>query len=240
MGTVFGKILKNSRVERLRMTVRKASLLAGACAVCATFAGEALAQNHSYIATMRSANKSYFFVSQSIDGEVGHNTMNGQRSSVDALTGAVNPDARGSWGQTWQGFGIGTHVGLELLKFVQFTAGHTFVNLRNKDDGMENMDGSRLNAGARLVFSAPVGNLEVGGGILASRMDYQNRMDSASLYGSGYYYTLGMNHFFSSQVSFFGNVKMNTENLVRGGGSDSISSMQTSSTLIGCGFSVWL
>jgi hypothetical protein len=199
----------------------------------------AFAQNHGYITTMRSSSKSYLYVSQSVDGELGRWDLSGKRSITDSLTGAISRES-GQWGQTWQGFGIGTHVGLELLKFVQFTAGHTFVNLRNKDDGLENVDGSRLNAGGKLVFSAPVGNLEVGGGLLASRLGYQNRIETGSLYGSGYYYSLGMNHFISSQVSFFGNVKMNTERLVRSGGSTGIGTIHTSMTLLGCGFSVWL
>ena len=194
---------------------------------------DAYAQAHNYINNRRSSTVSHFFVTQSVDGEFGRFNTTGKESTPEGMIDT-------SSSPYWQGFGIGSAVGLEVLKFIQFNAGHTFVNMRNRNDGLEKIDGSRLNGGVRLVFTAPVANLEAGGGVLASRMDYTKRLDSATFYGSGYYYTLGLNYFISSQVSFFGNIKMNHENLVRNGGSTVTSSMVTDTTLVGFGFTLWL
>ena len=87
---------------------------------------------------------------------------------------------------------------------------------------------------------APLANLELGGGIIASRMDLVQRLDRANYYGSGMYYSMGMNYFLSSQVSVFGSIKTVQENLVKGSGNTSFDSIRNDSTTIGGGFSIWL
>ena len=188
-------------------------------------AQSARAESHEYINYMRSSAESHFFVEQSAEAEYGKYASNGAQDGLK---------------QFWKGYGISTTIGLELMKFVQFEAGHTFVNMRYKEDALESLSGSRLNAGLRFSFLSPIGNLEAGGGLLGARYDYQKQLENASFYGSGVYYSLGVNYFLSSRVSIFGEGKMTHEHLERDGGSSVTSSIDTEATQMGFGFRIWL
>ena len=184
------------------------------------------AQSHRYLNTMRSSTNSHIFVSQSVDGEFGEFMMEYGEGPKET--------------QKWKGYGLGTNVGIELLKFVQFNLGHNFVNLQNTKGSLESLRGSRLNLGTRFVFLSPIGNLEFGGGLLGSRLDYQKQLEHGSYYGSGMYYTVGMNYFINSKVSFFGHANMNEEHMIQNNGSATIKAMDYETTLFGLGFRIWL
>lgn len=225
------------RLSRFLMVAGVAALglfgLAGVASAQAASSG-----NHNFVNTMRSGAVSHMFVAQSLDLEFGN--FSGKvdtGNSADAIGGL---EALGPSSDSWRGFGIGTNFGLEVLKFIQFTGGHTYVSLRRNDDGLQTMSGSRFNAGARFVFMAPLANLELGGGILASRMDFVQRLQRAEFYGSGLYYSVGMNYFLTSQVSVFGTVKTIQESFVRGSGDSSFKAIENQTTSIGTGFSIWL
>ncbi len=199
------------------------------------FSSAAFGQSHDYINTMRSGTQSHVFVQQSVDGEYAKYSVLG--SMPDPVTGdKTSYSAK----QFWKGYGIGTTVGLEIMKFVQFVAGHTFVNMRYKEDALESLNGSRLHAGLRLVFQAPIANLELGSGLQGSRLDYQKQLENASFYGSGLYYSLGLNYFTSNAISFYFEAKMSHEHLVRNGGSSVAQSIDTEATQMGLGFRIWL
>lgn len=193
-----------------------------------------LAQSHAYYNYTRSSTESKVFFQQAVDGEYGQHTVSGNTTNED---GSKTPYEST---QYWKGYGINTSLGLELMKFIQFTAGHTFVNLRHKDDALESLNGSRVNAGIRAVFLAPVANLELGTGLLGSRLDYQKQLENASFYGSGLYYSLGLNYFMSSRISVYYEAKMDKEHLVRNGGSTGVDAMDTEMTLMGLGIRIWL
>lgn len=203
--------------------VNKILFVAGVCLV----GGTALAESHSYINYQRSSTQSQIFVEQSVEGEYG----------VYMTNGATEED---SAKQFWKGYGIATEVGVELMKFLQFTASHTFVNMRFKEDALQSLNGSRMNAGLRLSFLSPVGNLEAGGGFQGSRLDYQKQLENASFYGSGVYYSLGVNYFLSSRVSVDVQGRMGREHLDRSSGSSSVRSIDTSTSQMGIGFRIWL
>jgi hypothetical protein len=203
-------------------------------AALALGATPAHAQGHSYINYMRSSTQTAVFVQQSVDGEYGRFTATGNHKAED---GTETPYTEA---QFWKGYGIGTTVGIEMIKFIQVVAGHTFVNLRYKDDALESLNGSRLNAGLRLVFMSPVANLEAGGGLQGSRLDYQKQLENASFYGSGTYYSLGLNYFLSTRVSVYYEAKLEQEHMVRNGGSSVVEAIDTESTLMGLGFRIWL
>jgi hypothetical protein len=202
------------------------------------FAQTLASGNHNFVNTMRSGNVSHTFVSQSIDAEFGK--FSGKVAPSRNAGVGLSLDGAGASSDSWRGFGIGTNFGLEVMKFIQFTGGHTLVSLRNNDDGLQTLSGSRFNAGARFVFMAPLANLELGGGIIASKMDLVQRLDRANYYGSGMYYSMGMNYFLTSQVSVFGSIKTVQENLVKGSGNTSFDTIRNDSTTIGAGFSIWL
>jgi hypothetical protein len=54
------------------------------------------------------------------------------------------------------------------------------------------------------------------------------------------FYSLGMNYFFSSQVSFYGYGKVTQENLVRNGGSALYKNIRSDTTGFGLGFIFWI
>ena len=112
--------------------------------------------------------------------------------------------------------------------------------MSSKNDSLERLSGSRLSGNLNLVFKAPIADLQVGGGILASRLDYQRQLENSGIYGSGYYSSIGMNYYMSQRVSIFGIAKQNKENLLRGGGSASVKQIRTNTTSMGLGFSIWL
>lgn len=198
------------------------------------FSGTAWAQSHSYINLMRSSTNSHYFIQQSVDGEFGRYRTSLLKKNDDGSETQTNDS------QYWKGFGIGTNFGVELMKFVQVVGGHTFVNMRRQQDALESLNGSRLNAGLRLVFLSPVSNLEAGAGLQGSRLDYRKQLDSAALYGSGVYYSLGMNYFLGSHVSVYYEAKLSKEHMVKSGGSSDLNSIDTDMTTMGLGFRIWM
>lgn len=198
-------------------------------------AQSATAQNvsHSYVNLTRSSIVSHIFVEQSIEGEFGQYSTSGRKDSDEGVTNYSDT-------QDWKGYGIGTQIGIEWLKFVQFSAGHTFVNMRHQEDSLESLSGSRLHAGARLVFLAPLFNLELGTGFQGSRLDYQKQLEHASFHGSGLYQEIGFNYFTSSRISVFCRGKLAQEHLARTGGSSSVKDMDTDTTQLGAGFRIWM
>ena len=200
-----------------------------------TIAPLAHAESHSYVNLMRSSSESHIFVQQSVDGEFGR---------YEAVLGAREDHAgnqrSGVQRQLWKGYGIGTTVGIELMKFIQFTTGHSFINMRHKDDALESLLGSRVHAGLRTVFLSPVGNLEAGAGLQGSRLDYQKQLEHASFVGNGVYYSLGINYFLSSRVSLYYEAKMTGDHLVRNSGSAVVEAIDTDTTVMGIGFRLWM
>lgn len=191
--------------------------------------------SHNYVNTTRSSYKSHIFVSQSLEGEYGDYRSEGEfknDTSAVASTGIKS--------SKWQGYNTTTTLGLELMKFVQFDIFHSSVKMRSTKTSLEHLGGSRFGGGMRLIFLAPVANLELGGGVIGTRYDYQNELETSDFYGSGFYYSIGMNYFLSDRVSMFGTAKMISEHSVKGGGSSQAGTISAETTNLGIGFSLWL
>jgi hypothetical protein len=189
---------------------------------------DAMATPHALINSTRGEDTNVF-VSQGIEGEYGSFRKIGAGEDV----GDAN-------GQIWRGYSFRNTLGLELMKFVQFSVSHAFVNMRSKANSLENIRGSRVMGETRLVFSSPIGNVEAGGGVIGSRMEYQMKLDNSDFLGSGYFYSLGLNYFFSQRVSFYAQGRVVNENLVRNGGSSEIENIKSKTSSVGLGFSIWL
>jgi hypothetical protein len=194
--------------------------------------------SHNYVNTTRSSFKTRIFVSQGVEGEYGDFLADGKK----AQDGGQLAQSTGGGGSRskWQGYNFTSTIGIETMKFIQFHGSHSAVNMRSAKTSLEHIQGSRLSGGMRLVFLAPVANLEVGGGVIGTRYDYQKDLETSDFYGSGIYYSLGMNYFMTDQVSFFTTGKLISEHSVKGGGNADLETLTANTTNLGLGFSLWL
>ena len=199
----------------------------------------AIAESHAYIGMMRSGNETHVFISQSVEGMYGRFRLTEDSTTEQGVAAALESGSY-QYSEFWQGYNIRTAVGLELMKFIQFSIAHEGVTLRSRSSSFENLRGSSLNGEGKLVFQSPIGNLEAGAGIIGSRFDFQRKLEDASFYGSGLYYLLGWNYFLTYQVSVFGVAKVTTEHFERNSGSTSISGVDADMTSLGFGFDIWL
>lgn len=187
---------------------------------------------HAYIDSMRSSNVTHYYVSMGAEGEYG---------SAEAQVPANKDDGNDANNKhLWQGYGIRNEMGVEFIKFVQFNVAHTALNIHSKKDARERLFGSRFDAGARFTFSAPLGNLSLGGGLITSRMDYVHQDATQDFYGSGYYQSVGYNYFTSSNISISTEAKRIRENLTRNAGSNNIDGFKLETTTVGMCFKIWL
>ena len=213
-------------------TIKKALAILSFAAIATPLHGQSV--THNYVNTTRSSAISHVFVSQSIEGEYGEFELSNSGSAIN-LSAATGPRIT-----KWQGYNISQTIGIELMKFIQFNASHSMMNMRSSSSSLERLGGSRFAAGAKLVFLAPVANLEAGGGVVGTRYDYQHNLSTSDFYGSGVYYSLGFNYFLSERVSLFGQVKSIDERSMRTGGDSETRTIISRTTNIGTGFSLWL
>lgn len=188
------------------------------------FSSSVLAQ-HALIDRMRPSSSS-IFVTQAIEGEYG---------SFKKKSGAEPNLAKNSW----RGYGVRSGVGLEVMKFTQFSLSHTMLSLRSHDSSLENIRGSRLAADVSFTFSAPLANIQFGLGATAAQLDYQNSDQSSSLLGSGYYQTMGFNYFVSSSLSIQVIGKRLMSHYSSSSGS-ALDALDTTTDNLSLGFSLWM
>jgi len=185
----------------------------------------ASAYSHDLIMEGRSVWDRYFYISQCVEGEWGN---------VETTADGIESDA------IWKGYGFRTGMGIELLRFIQMGVSHTFTNLKARENANERLDGSKLQGQMKLVFAAPVVNLELGAGMTGAQVSYQHGLEHTTLGGSGMYYNIGVQYFTSHQVSFFSEVRQNNEHYFRTAGSKSVKEVQVNTQNFGAGFNVWL
>ena len=161
--------------------------------------------SHSSISMYRSSYKSYKHFSQSIEGGYGE---------------AVYNKGEASEGQgAWQGMALRSEFGVETLKFFQLSAGFIKSDYSQKDNDTSMMDQLSGFAEMKIVLTAPMINLEVGGGIIGSMMDVITEDGNADYAGSGVYYTAAVSRYLNSDMAIFGKVTMGDQHFVKGRGS---------------------
>jgi hypothetical protein len=200
-----------------------------------TFTGTAWSQSvtHNYVNTTRSSAIAHILVSQSVEGEYGEFEISGAGGTLGLSSSSPKVSK-------WRGYNLSQTLGVEIMKFIQFNVSHSMMNMRSSASSLERLGGSRFSGGAKLVFTAPLANLEAGGGVIGTRYDYQRYLSTSDFYGSGLYYSLGFNYFMSERVSFFGQAKSIDEHSVRTGGNSEAKSINSRTTNIGTGFTLWL
>lgn len=199
-----------------------ALLLGLATAAVTCVASPARADHEAVNETRPSA---VMFLSQSLEGESTNYHILGAADNRD--------DVR------WRGFGVRTGFGFDLFRALEFGFHHTLVNSRSQDDSLENLKGSRFSAESKIILTSPIVNVEVGGGVSTSRLDYQRHEDTATVSGEGSYLSLSANRFLASNLSLFGYVHQGHEQLERSGGTDIVESLKGTSVAGGAGIDVW-
>ena len=187
----------------------------------------AFGQSHSLIDRNRSSQGNSLFLFQAVDGEFGkfQKSFKGKADPVE---------------QAWSGIGIRNGVGLEIFKFTQFSVSHTLLNMRSRDTTLENMRGSKLAGEIAFAFSAPIANIQFGLGMLATQMDYQNFDKSASFVGTGHYYDMGINYFFSPMFSFQVTGKHSEIHHSASGGTLDLEEIQSQTDSLSLGLAIWI
>jgi hypothetical protein len=217
-------------MKTLRTTIPRPAILSSLILIAGVSAASpALAQSptHAYINSMRSSYETHYFVSIGATGSAG--TITSQERGEDAE----------SLSSRWQGYGVRNEVGIEFLKFLHFSVAHSSLNIRSSTRSSETLSGSRFEGAASLNFYAPLGNLQMGGGFLGSRLDYRRESDSGSYFGSGYFYNVGYNYFMSSMISFYIDARKSQENLVNNNSSELPGNLKTDMSEAGLGFKIW-
>ena len=220
---------------KLKKFKNKLAVLGSSLAITVSLTGvlattaKAETVSHNYVNSYRSSDISHLFVSQSIEGEYGEFELTTSKNTATGTNTAK-----------WRGYNLTQTFGLEVFKFIQFNLAHSMMNMRSSGSALERLGGSRFSAGARLVFLAPVANLEAGGGVIGTRYDYQHDLSTSDFYGSGVYYSLGFNYFMNEKVSLFGQAKTIDEHSIRNGGDAETKTISARTTNLGVGFTLWL
>lgn len=144
--------------------------------------------SHDMINKSRSSYYKNVFLTTSVEGEFG--TLTKTEKGTEDLTK-----------ESWRGYGIRNGLGIEMMKFAQFSLSHTLLNLRSAKSSAETLSGSRLAGEFALAFSAPITNIQFGLGMTLSNLQHQALGKTQSYSGSGTFYTIGLNHFFSPTIS---------------------------------------
>ena len=164
------------------------------------------------------------YFSQSVSGEYSQNKEN-----VNGET-ATYP---------WKGYGVKSTVGLEVSRFIDFSLTHNLLTMHNDANYWEALNGSRVSGELVFVFASPVGNLRLGGGVSGSHYVYQNVPQDAEFYGSGLYYTLGVNYFVTPRFSLFTDFQQYREKLTKTGGYSDVGRIDSKTNAGEAGFSLW-
>lgn len=164
-------------------------------------------------------------------------------TSVEGEYGTVSKTEKGADGlskESWRGYGIRNGLGIEMMKFTQFSLSHTLLNMRSSKSSAETLSGSRLAGEFALSFSAPITNIQFGLGMTLSSLQYQSLGKTTSYAGSGTYYTVGLNHFFTPSISLQAVAKrIEGENRLSAGES-SLEKIGSVTDNLSLGIAIWL
>jgi hypothetical protein len=173
---------------------------------------KASAFSHDYIMINRSSVESDLWFSQTYGVSSSSFTFNFENSE--------------SKPSSWRGVSSRSEFGIESMKFFQISAGAEFIKLSKQDNTSSSIDGARAFSEFKLVFSAPIFNVEVGGGIAGGNLNYASKVTAASLFSTSRFYTFGINHYMTSRISVFGKANSSIESIKRTGGDPTLTGIE--------------
>ena len=217
-------------------------------ALALVFAETAVAVSHSYVSSMRSSYKSYYFFDHRLVGYQGIGKSERNPASY-SLIGSDNPYGLETLSEEnkhdvvntdWRGQGLRSTLGIELINFVIFDIGHTYRVLKSHQNSNETLQGSSLHGGMKIFFRAPLVNIEGGIGMMGSQMDARDGLATGTYYGTGTYRNLGLQYFYDSRLSITTSYTEYDERLTVGSGKDSFSNTKRLNLKsIDIGFRIW-
>lgn len=162
--------------------------------------------DHQYIMTNRSSITNDVWFSEAVGATTGKIRSN------------VNPDS-----ETWRGYFLRSEIGMETMKFIQVSSGIEISKL-TRQDYLDRIEAIKAYTELKFVFSAPMLNVEVGGGVISGPARYAiiNATDTNS---TGHYYTMGINRYISSNFSVFTRGNMEIMRMRRTGGDPNLKSV---------------
>jgi hypothetical protein len=158
-----------------------------------------LAFDHQYIMTNRSSITNDVWFSESVGATTGKISSN------------VNPVS-----EVWRGYSLRSEIGMETMKFIQFSSGIEISKL-TRQDYLDRIEAIKAYTEIKFVFSAPMLNVEVGGGIISGPTRYAI-INATDMNSTGHYYTMGINRYLSSNLSVFTRGNMEIMRMRRTGG----------------------
>lgn len=164
------------------------------------------------------------YLNQTIEGAVGEYTSKKQNTSTK-----------------WQGYGVKNAIGMELFRFIQLEMSHSLVNMDGSSKGIEKYSGSKIGGSIKLSFHSPIGNLEIGTGSHVGSYNYQKDLITSQVTGSGHLFSLGINHFFKSNLSISGTISSQNEKISKRKTTlNDNDSLQGTLKLLGVGLNIWI
>lgn len=196
--------------------------------VLASISGTAMAQSsHAMIDRSRSSFYKNIFLTTSVEGEYGKLSKTEKGSELLK-------------NESWSGYGIRNGLGIEMMKFTQFSLSHTLLNFRSAKSSLENLTGSRIAGEFTLSFSAPITNIQFGIGFAASNLEHQSLAQRSSYAGTSHYYSVGFNQFLTPSISFQAIAKrLEGENRLSGGEA-TLTKFKSATDNLSLGIAVWL
>lgn len=185
------------------------------------FGGSALADDyssHSTVSMYRSSYQTYTFFSQTIEAGFG-------QLDIDA----------GKQVSDWKSSHLRSEFGLETLKFFQLSAGFIKSDYGKKGEKTSVMDRQSLFGELKLILAAPMMNIEVGTGAVASTMQVVTQQGDGNYGGSGTYYTASVSRFLNSRLSIFARGSQNDLHFVKDSGNFEGESIDISDRTFGVG-----
>ena len=181
--------------------------------------------SHSSITMHKSSYEKYRFFSQSIEGSNGECSFDRGRETETT--------------NNWKGMILRSELGVEILRFFKPSTGFMKTDYFASGNPTSIMDRYSGFGELKIIFSAPVFNVELAAGGTASSMDVIIDNRSAKYNGSGNYFGLTFSRYLNSKMLFFVRTALNNEHYVKDSGRLSFKQIDNSDRSIGFGLSIF-
>ena len=143
--------------------------------------------------------------------EQGFSTMVGKFATKTPAVDESGEAITSSVKSKWKGYGVVNGLGVEYYNFLRLGINHTLVNMRSSTNGFETLNGSKLGANIKFIFTAPVANIGGSFGLTSSKLDYRSQNFIGNYLASGSYKSVSIERFIHKHISVSLEAKTSTE-----------------------------